>query len=174
MSEKIRPQSSFLDRHALRPPQGKAQDREKQKERETAMTYFKGAVACFAMTLAGGTAMAETELDAALKNGGERLGSDQIAELLIGHVVTAKSGEKVFRFFYDPNNVVSGELANGGWAGTGAYAITDTDQVCVSMAADNGRYRCLTAVRNGEVVQKFNASGKMTFELFEFEPSAGL
>ncbi|MFD1160742.1 hypothetical protein [Roseovarius aestuarii] len=138
------------------------------------MPKLKKVVVCFTIALAGGMAMAETDLDAALKNGGERLGSDQIAELLIGHVVTAKSGEKMFRFFYDPNNVISGELTNGGWKGTGAYAITDTDQVCVSMAADKGRYRCLTAVRHGNVVQKFNAGGKMTFELLDFEPSTGL
>lgn len=138
------------------------------------MLNFRKAIACFVLALAGGTAMAETDLDAALKNGGERLGSDQIAELLIGHVVTAKSGEKTFRFFYDASNVVSGELTNGGWSGAGTYAITDTDQVCVSMAADKGRYRCMTAVRHGNVIQKFNASGKMTFELLDFAPSTGL
>lgn len=138
------------------------------------MTRSKLAAASIAMALVGGTALAETELDAALKAGAERLTADQIAELLIGNIVTAKSGEKMFRFFYDPSNVVSGELTNGGWKGAGAYAITDTDQVCVSMAADNGRYRCLTAVRKGDIVQKFNASGKMTFELLVFEPSTGL
>lgn len=138
------------------------------------MTSCKIAVVSFVVALFGSTAMAETELDESLKNGGERLKSDQIAELLIGHVVTAKSGEKMFRFHYDPSNVVSGELTNGGWEGTGTYAITDTDQVCVSMAADKGRYRCLTAVRHGDVVQKFNADGQMTFELLDFEPSTGL
>ncbi|MEM9899509.1 MAG: hypothetical protein AAF742_09050 [Pseudomonadota bacterium] len=138
------------------------------------MPINKQTVACLAIAFFGTTAMADTDLDTVLKNGGERLGSDQIAELLIGHVVTAQSGEKTFRFFYDPNNVVSGELTNGGWQGTGSYAITDTDQVCVSMSADKGRYRCLTAVRYGDVVQKFNASGKMTFELLDFEPSTGL
>ncbi|MBD3663890.1 hypothetical protein [Sulfitobacter aestuariivivens] len=138
------------------------------------MTFSKVAIASCAVALVGGIAMAETELDAALKDGGERLKSDQIAELLVGHVVTAKSGEKMFRFFYDPTNVVSGELTNGGWEGSGVYAITDTDHVCVSMAADKGRYRCLSAVRNGDVVQKFNAKGKMTFELLDFEPSSGL
>lgn len=138
------------------------------------MTFLKIAVASFVIALAGSTAFAETDLDAALKNGGVRLKSDQIAELLIGHVVTARSGEKMFRFFYDPSNVVSGELTNGGWKGAGAYAITDTDHVCVSMAADKGRYRCLTAVRRGDVIQKFNAGGKMTFELIDFEPSTGL
>ena len=138
------------------------------------MAFSKLAAACFIFALAGGAAMAETELDMALKNGGEKLNSDQIAELLIGQVVTAKAGEKMFRFHYDPSNVVSGELTNGGWKGTGAYAITDTDQVCVSMAADKGRYRCLTAVRHGDAVHKFNANGKMTFELLTFEPSTGL
>lgn len=124
--------------------------------------------------LTSGTAIAETELEAALKNGGERLSADQIAELLIGKVVTAKSGEKMFRFYYSPSNVVNGELTNGGWKGSGTFAITDTDRICVSMAADKGRYRCLTAVLNGETVQKFNANGKMTFELLSFEPSTGL
>lgn len=127
-----------------------------------------------AFALAGSAAMAETDLEAALKSGGERLESDQIADLLIGSIVTARSGEKMFRFFYDPANVLTGELVNGGWSGTGAYAITDTDQVCVSMVADKGRYRCLTVVRNGDIVQKFNTDGKMTFELIDFEPSTGL
>ena len=138
------------------------------------MTRFKLTAVAMVVALTGSGAAAETELDAALKNGGERLNADQIAELLIGNIVTAKSGDKTFRFFYDPGNVVTGELTNGGWKGSGAFAITDTDQVCVSMAADKGRYRCLTAVRQGETIQKFNANGAMTFELLRFEPSTGL
>lgn len=138
------------------------------------MTNLKATVTSIAIALAAGTAVAETELDAALNSGGQRLKSDQIAELFVGHVVTAKSGEKTFRFFYDPGNVLTGELTNGGWKGSGAYAITDTDQICVSMAADKGRYRCLTVVRNGDVVRKYNAGGKMAFELFNFEPATGL
>lgn len=132
------------------------------------------AATAVAFAMAGTAAMAETDLDIALKSGGERLKSDEIAELLIGNVVTAKSGEKMFRFFYDPANLLDGELTNGGWTGSGAYAITDTDQVCVSMAADKGRYRCLSAVRVGGTVQKFNADGEMTFELLDFKPSTGL
>ncbi len=127
-----------------------------------------------AVALTGSTAFAETDLEAALNNGAERLSADQIAELLIGNTVTATSGEKRFRFFYDPSNVVSGELANGGWNGAGAFAITDTDKVCVSMAADKGRYRCMTVLRVGDLVQKFSADGKRTFELHSFEPSTGL
>ncbi|MEM6668978.1 MAG: hypothetical protein AAF661_07145 [Pseudomonadota bacterium] len=138
------------------------------------MSGLKTAAASLALVLTIGAASAETELDTALSNGGSQLTSDQLAELLIGHIVTARSGDKTFRFFYDPSNVITGELTNGGWEGSGAFAITDTDQVCVSMAADMGRYRCLTAVRHGDVVRKFDVSGKMTFELLGFEPSTGL
>ncbi|WP_138933497.1 hypothetical protein [Roseovarius arcticus] len=138
------------------------------------MTHLKAYATATVFVLAGGVAFAGTELETAINNGGEMLNADQIAELIVGKVVTAKSGEKEFRFFYDPSNVLDGELTNGGWKGTGTYAITDNNQVCVSMAADKGRYRCLTAVRVGETVQKFNVDGKMTFELLGFEPSSGL
>ena len=138
------------------------------------MAQLKKLCIAAAVALAGSTALAETDLEAALDNGAERLNADQIAELLIGNTVTATSGEKRFRFFYDPNNIVSGELTNGGWNGAGAFAITDTDKVCVSMAADKGRYRCMTVLRVGDSVQKFSADGKRTFELHSFEPSTGL
>ncbi|MBO9436862.1 hypothetical protein J7394_21865 [Ruegeria sp. R13_0] len=138
------------------------------------MALLKTLCVAAAVALTGSTAFAETDLEAALDKGAERLSADQIAELLIGNTVTATSGEKRFRFFYDPNNVVSGELTNGGWNGAGAFAITDTDKVCVSMAADKGRYRCMTVLRVGDSVQKFSADGKRTFELHSFEPSTGL
>ncbi|WP_425085483.1 hypothetical protein [Ruegeria profundi] len=138
------------------------------------MAQLKTLCMATAFALAGGTAFAETDLEAALNSGAERLNADQIADLLIGNTVTATSGEKRFRFFYDPNNVVSGELTNGGWSGAGAFAITDTDKVCVSMTADNGRYRCMTVLRVGDSIQKFNADGKRTFELHSFVPSTGL
>lgn len=138
------------------------------------MTRLKTCAIATVFALAGSAVFAGTDLEAAIENGGNMLNADQIAELIVGKVVTAKSGEKDFRFFYDPSNVLDGELTNGGWEGTGTYAITDNNQVCVSMAADKGRYRCLTAVRVGETVQKFNVDGKMTFELLGFEPSSGL
>lgn len=138
------------------------------------MTRVKTWSIATAIALLGGVASAETELETALNDGGERLEADQIAELLIGKVVRATAGEQTFRFFYEPNNVLHGELVNGRWSGTGAFAITDANQVCVSMAADKGRYRCLTSVRVGETVQKFDANGEMTFELIGFESATGL
>ncbi len=124
--------------------------------------------------MAGTVAIAATDLEIALEDGGTVLTSDEIADLITSKVVTAKAGDKTFRFFYDPSNVLNGELQGGGWSGSGAYAITDGNQVCVSMAKDAGRYRCLTVVRQGETVRKFNADGKATFELLEIEPANGL
>ena len=138
------------------------------------MKRLNTAIMAVAMVLGGGVAAAQTELEAALSGGGELLEADQIAALLIGHRVKATSGEKTFNFYYKADNVLTGELTNGGWKGEGAFAITDTDQVCVSMAADKGRYRCLTVLRVGDVVQKFNSEGKKTFELSSFEPAEGL
>lgn len=138
------------------------------------MTHLKTWSIATAFVLSGSAAFAETDLETAINNGGEMLKANQIAELIVGKVVTAKAGKKTFRFFYDPSNALDGELTNGGWKGSGAFAITDSDQVCVSMAADKGRYRCLTVVRTGETVQKFSVDGAMTFELLGFEPSSGL
>ncbi|SDZ60759.1 hypothetical protein SAMN05444004_1317 [Jannaschia faecimaris] len=138
------------------------------------MTRLRTSSFAAAIALIGSATFAGTELETALNNGGERLTADQISELLIGNTVTAISGDKTFRFFYDPSNVVTGELTNGGWEGTGSFAITDADNICVSMAADKGRFRCLTVVRDGEILRKFDKNGKMTFELVDFEPSTGL
>jgi hypothetical protein len=131
-------------------------------------------MAAVAFVLVGHSTMAGTELETAVENGGEVLDANGIADLLIGKVVTAKSGDKTFRFYYDPSNGLHGELTNGNWQGSGAFAITDNNQVCVSMAADKGRYRCLTVVRTGDKVQKFNVDGKMTFEVLDTKPSTGL
>jgi len=138
------------------------------------MLHTKSFIAAVAFAFVGNSAMAGTALETAVANGGEVLDADSIAELIIGKAVTAKSGDKTFRFYYDPSNVVHGELTNGGWQGSGAFAITDNGQVCVSMAADKGRYRCLTLVRTYNGVQKFNIDGKMTFKLSNIVPSTGL
>ena len=129
-------------------------------------------VTCF--TLAGSMAFAGSDLKTSLDEGGRVLTSDEIAALVVGKVVTAKSGEKTFNFFYAPTNELSGELQGGGWSGTGAFAITDTDQICVSMAQDKGRFRCLTVVHEGDKIRKFNTDGKATFELLAFKVAQSL
>ncbi|UWQ55472.1 hypothetical protein [Leisingera caerulea] len=137
----------------------------------TARTLMIAAAAAAALA---GAATAETELQAALNSGGSALSSDEIAELLVGKAVTARAGSKTFRFYYDAGNQLFGELQGGGWSGAGSYAITDGNQICVSMPKDGGRYRCLTLVRTGGTVRKYNAEGKASFEILAAEDARGL
>jgi hypothetical protein len=139
------------------------------------MTYPTTRVIAACCTLIAATsANADTALDKALAGGGERLSSDEIADLLVGKRVVARAGDKVFNFHYAPTNVLKGELQGGGWSGTGHYAITDGNEICVSMAQDAGRYRCLTVVRHGDSLRKFDARGEKTFDLLETRTASGL
>jgi hypothetical protein len=139
------------------------------------MTYPTPVVIAACCTLMAATsASAGTALEEALASGAERLSSDEIAELLVGKRVVARAGDKVFNFHYAPTNVLQGELQGGGWSGTGHYAITDGNEVCVSMAQDAGRYRCLTVLRHGDSLQKFNARGDKTFDLLGTTTASGL
>ena len=113
---------------------------------------------------------AQSERQAAINAGATQLTSEEIEALIVGKTVKAKSGEKVFYFHYSEDNVLSGKLDGGGWSGAGYYGITDDDQVCLSMAKDKGRLRCLTLMKLEGVVRKYNVEGKMTFELLEFQP----
>ena len=112
---------------------------------------------------------AHTAKEKAINVGAKQLTSEEIADLLVGKTVTAKSGEKRFLFHYSDDNVLSGKLIGGGWSGTGYYGITDDDRVCLSMSKDNGRLRCLTLLGLDGAVKKYNVDGKMTFELLEFQ-----
>lgn len=132
------------------------------------------AAAAAAITLASLPAHAETALDQTLSEGGTVLGAQDIADLIVGKVVTARSGDKMFRFHYSDQNVLSGEMLGGVWSDVGYYRITDGDQVCLSMTSDKGRLRCLTLVRGPDGVAKYDQAGKMTFELLEFQTGPGL
>lgn len=127
-----------------------------------------------AITLAALPAYAETALDQALSDGGKVLVAQEIADLIVGKVVTARSGDKMFRFHYSDQNALSGEMTGGAWSDVGYYGITDGDQVCLSMSSDKGRLRCLTLVQGPDGVAKYDQAGKMTFELLEFEAAPGL
>ena len=79
---------------------------------------------------------AHTAKEKAINAGAKQLTSEEIADLLVGKTVTAKSGEKRFLFHYSDDNVLSGKLIGGGWSGTGYYGITDDDRVCLSMSKE--------------------------------------
>ncbi|PPI84534.1 hypothetical protein KEHDKFFH_09705 [Marinobacter maroccanus] len=112
-------------------------------------------------------AVADSEQQAAIDHGAVQLSSEEIEALVVGNTVTAKAGEKVFNFHYGTDNVIAGELVGGGWSGTGYYGITDQDSVCLSMAQDKGRLRCMTIMKQDGAFRKYSATGELTFELLE-------
>lgn len=114
-------------------------------------------------------AYAETEQERAMDAGANQLTSEEIAALIVGKTVTARSGEKQFYFHYSEDNILSGKLVSGDWSDAGYYGITDDDRVCLSISKDKGRLRCLTLLRLDGVVRKYNVDGKMTFELLEVQ-----
>lgn len=131
---------------------------------------IKAALLCAAMLtdlLFTGHAMADSERRAAIESGAVQLSSEEIEALVVGNTVTAKAGEKIFNFFYGTNNVISGQLVGGGWSGTGYYGVTDQDSVCLSMAQDKGRLRCMTLMKQNGTIRKYSTTGKQTFELLE-------
>jgi hypothetical protein len=130
--------------------------------------------AAAAVTLAALPAQAETALDRALAEGGRILAAQEIADLIVGRIVTARAGDRTFRFHYGPENALSGEMVGGAWSDVGYYGITDGDQVCLSMTSDEGRLRCLTLVEGPEGVAKYDQAGTRTFELLEFQAASGL
>lgn len=113
---------------------------------------------------------AESARQTAIGAGATQLTSEEIEALIVGNTVKVKSGGKVFYFYYSADNVLSGKLDGGAWSGTGYYGITDDDRVCLSMAKDKGRLRCLTLMKLQGTVKKYDVDGKMTFELLEFQP----
>ena len=127
-----------------------------------------GALTLAVLAILSTDANAQTEQEEAITAGAKQLTSEEIAGLVVGKTVTARSGEKKFYFHYSEDNVLSGKLIGGDWSGAGYYGITDDDRLCLSMSKDKGRLRCVTLLRLDGSVRKYNVDGKMTFELLEF------
>ncbi|MFQ5565645.1 MAG: hypothetical protein ACE5EU_04710 [Paracoccaceae bacterium] len=123
-----------------------------------------------ALTLALGApaATAGSDLEDALAAGATRLSADEIATRIVGKTVSAALGEKRFLFYYSADNVLTGQLVGGGWSGSGYYGITDDDRVCLSMAKDKGRLRCLTLLEQDGKIIKYRTDGSASFEMLEF------
>ena len=136
------------------------------------MRIMSTIIVALSLVGAASAGSAQSDLDKALADGASIMTSDEIAALLVGSTVTARAGEKMFTFQYGTDNVLSGEMAGGGWSDSGYYGITDGDRVCLSMTPDKGRLRCLTLIRDGEGAKKYSAAGKMTFELLKIEPAS--
>ena len=114
-------------------------------------------------------AIAETAKQQAVAAGASQLTANEIAALIVGNTVTARLGGKEFLFFYGDDNVITGQLVDGGWSDSGYYGITDEDSICLSMTKDEGRLRCMTLFSQDGTTRKFNAKGEATFELVEIK-----
>ena len=119
-------------------------------------------------------AVGESDRARALEAGAVALSSDEIAGFLVGRTLTARSGDKTFRFYYGPDNDLSGRLVGGSWSDSGYYGINDANEVCLSISKDRGRLRCISLLRLDGVVRKYDASGRMTFEIVEVEEGNSL
>lgn len=124
-------------------------------------------LALLVMSAAG--AVAATEKQEAIGAGARELTSDQIADRIVDKTVTARLGDKRFKFHYSEDNVLSGEMINGDWSDTGYYGIADNDRVCLSMSSDEGRLRCVSVLEVDGRLVKYNSAGEKTFELLEFQ-----
>ena len=133
------------------------------------MTRLNLMIPTLAFMLAPMNANAETALEAALAGGAEQLSTEEIAERIVGNTVTARKGQASFLFHYSAENVLQGRMIDGEWADRGYYGITDDSRVCLSMTPDKGRLRCLTLVRQDDVISKYTTSGEKSFELLAFE-----
>ena len=114
-------------------------------------------------------ASGRTAMEKAIEKGARQLNSDEIAELVVGKTVTVSLGKKQFHFYYSRDNVLSGKLIGGDGTFKGYYGITDDDRVCVSMAKDKGRLRCMSLLEMDGTVKKYDTAGKVTFVLIEFQ-----
>lgn len=128
-----------------------------------------GALALAALVVSAAGATAQTAREKAINAGAKQLSASEIADLVVGKTVTARSGKKRFLFHYSNDNVLSAKLIGGGWSGSGYYGITDDNRVCVSMSKDKGRLRCLTLLSLNGTVRKYNVSGEVAFELLGFQ-----
>lgn len=124
--------------------------------------------AAISLLISPASASAETALEKAL-SGGQGLSAEEIDARIVDHTITARSGERTFVFYYGPDNTLTGRMIDGSWSDTGYFGITDDDQVCLSMTPDEGRLRCMRLIARGDIVQKFDVSGELTFELLSFE-----
>jgi len=107
----------------------------------------------------------------ALDAGARALDADAIAELLVGKTVGFEpaGSDKTFLVHYGADNTVTGRLADGDWADTGFFGITNADTVCLSWhGSDEGRLRCMSVLEDGDGFRKFNPDGGLNGTLVSF------
>lgn len=124
-----------------------------------------------AIAFMASSALAQSELDQALTNGGERLTGDEIAERFKGKTVTfvsAENGNRVL-VYYGTGNEAAARAVAGDKTRTGFHAINDRDRMCLGWEeVDLPRLRCIDIVEIDGVVHKFSADGSFSGHIEAF------
>ncbi|MDR9395444.1 MAG: hypothetical protein RI571_14200 [Roseovarius sp.] len=113
-----------------------------------------------------------TAMEMALEAGAKKLGSDEIAQTMVGKTVkwVAASGDKEVLIHYGDDNTIEGRLIGGDWTGTGFYGVTTDDRICLSWDGRNaGRLRCLHVLMIDGTSHKFRADGSESGALERIE-----
>lgn len=124
------------------------------------------AVLASALVLAGmaATALAATEMEQALTEGGKRMTSDEIAERLAGRTVTFESASSGARFlvYYDGANGTLLKPPGSDDVMEGFYAVDLADHICLGMRSDAPiRLRCVNVVLIDGMMHKFELDGSL-------------
>lgn len=128
--------------------------------------------AAWLAVLPGFAAAEMTAMETALEAGAETLGSDEIAETMVGKTVkwVAASGDKEVLIHYGEDNSIEGRLIGGTWTGTGFYGVTTDDRICLSWdGRDAGRLRFLHVLMIDGTPHKFRADGSESGALVRIE-----
>ena len=134
--------------------------------------HITSLAAIAAIGFAGHGQAGMTAMETALANGADKLGSDEIAETMVGKTVkwVAASGDKEVLVHYGTNNTIEGRLIGGDWTGTGFYGVANDDQICLSWdGIDKGRLRCLYVLMIDGTPHKFRADGSESGALVRIE-----
>lgn len=115
-------------------------------------------------------AQADSDIEKALKAGGTRLTSDEIAERLTGKTVTfvsAKTGDKYLVYYGEDNNT-AGRKVGGDKTKVGFHAVNDRDQICLGWeGSDLPRLRCMDVLLIDGKMHKFTADGSLSGHISE-------
>lgn len=128
--------------------------------------------AAWLAVLPGFAAAEMTAMERALEAGAKTLGSDEIAETMVGKTVkwVAASSDKEVLIHYGEDNSIEGRLIGGDWTGTGFYGVTTDDRICLSWdGRDAGRLRCLHVLMIDGTPHKFRADGSESGALVRIE-----
>lgn len=116
------------------------------------------------------SALAATEIEEALANGGTQMTADEISQRLAGKTVTfenATSGAEAL-IYYDETNGTLIKLLDSGDVIEGFYAVDLADHICLGAHGDGPmRLRCVNVVLIDGMMHKYELDGSLRGRVIE-------